>query len=161
MPEPPAAGRHRVRVSPALVIATLALFVALAGTGYAALSIPPKSVGTTQLRNGAVTNAKIVPGAGVTLVYTRATTNVVVGPGSEGGGDAACPKGTFAIGGGVGTNDVSGVTVTETLPFDATTNSYSGAANAWAVFVENAGTQAQTIDVYAVCAAAASATATY
>ena len=85
----------------------------------------------------------------------------MVAPDSEGGGDATCPKGTYAIGGGVGTNDVPGVAVTETLPFNATTNSYSGAANAWAVFVQNTGTQAQTIDVYAVCAAAASATATY
>lgn len=161
MLEVPAPARRRVRVTPALVIATLALVVALGGTGYAALSIPRNSVGTSQLRNGSVTNAKIVPGAGVTIVYTRATTNVVVAPDSEGGGDATCPKGTYAIGGGVGTNDVPGVAVTETLPFNATTNSYSGAANAWAVFVQNTGTQAQTIDVYAVCAAAASATATY
>jgi hypothetical protein len=48
------------RPSPALVIACLALGVALAGTGVAAVSqLAPNSVGAAQLRNGAVTNAKI------------------------------------------------------------------------------------------------------
>jgi len=40
-------------------IAYLALFVALGGTGYAAVSIPRNSVGTRQLRNGAVTIKKL------------------------------------------------------------------------------------------------------
>jgi hypothetical protein len=40
-------------------IAYLALFVALGGTGYAAVSIPRNSVGTAQLRNGAVTAGKL------------------------------------------------------------------------------------------------------
>ena len=40
-------------------IAYLALFVALGGTGYAAVSIPAGSVGTRQLRNGAVTAGKL------------------------------------------------------------------------------------------------------
>jgi hypothetical protein len=41
------------------VIAYLALFVALGGTSYAAISIPRSSVGTAQLRNGAVTGNKL------------------------------------------------------------------------------------------------------
>jgi len=40
-------------------IALLALFVALGGTSYAALSLPASSVGTKQLRNGAVTSRKL------------------------------------------------------------------------------------------------------
>jgi hypothetical protein len=40
-------------------IAYLALFVALGGTGYAAVELGPNSVGTRQLRNGAVTSNKI------------------------------------------------------------------------------------------------------
>jgi hypothetical protein len=41
------------------LIAYLALFVALGGTSYAAISIPRNSVGTRQLRNGAVTADKL------------------------------------------------------------------------------------------------------
>ena len=48
-----------VRPSPAMVIATIALLVALAGTGYAATSLPANSVGNRQLQNNAVTSAKV------------------------------------------------------------------------------------------------------
>jgi hypothetical protein len=41
------------------VIATIALFVALGGGAYAATQLPAKSVGTKQLKNGAVTKAKL------------------------------------------------------------------------------------------------------
>src|SRR5438445_1674991 len=37
----------------------LALFVALGGTSYAVSSLAPNSVGTAQLKNGAVTGAKV------------------------------------------------------------------------------------------------------
>jgi hypothetical protein len=37
----------------------IALFIALGGTSYAAISIPAGSVGTRQLRNGAVTSSKL------------------------------------------------------------------------------------------------------
>lgn len=40
-------------------IGFVALLVALGGTGYAAIAIPRNSVGTSQLRNGAVTAAKL------------------------------------------------------------------------------------------------------
>jgi hypothetical protein len=40
-------------------IGVAALFVALGGTGYAAISIPRNSVGSRQLRNGAVTDVKL------------------------------------------------------------------------------------------------------
>jgi hypothetical protein len=50
---------HSRRPSAALVVATIALFVALGGTGYAAIALPAGSVGTKQLKNGAVTSAKI------------------------------------------------------------------------------------------------------
>src|SRR5687767_1196565 len=47
------------RPSPALVVASLALLVALSGTGYAAVVLPRGSVGTVQLKNGAVTSPKV------------------------------------------------------------------------------------------------------
>jgi hypothetical protein len=50
----------RHRPSPAMVVACIALLVALGGTSIAAVSaIPRASVGTDQLKNGAVTSAKV------------------------------------------------------------------------------------------------------
>jgi hypothetical protein len=40
-------------------IALLALFLSLGGTSYAAFKLPKNSVGTTQLKNGAVTSSKV------------------------------------------------------------------------------------------------------
>jgi hypothetical protein len=52
----------RHRPSPALVVATLALFVALGGTGYA-LTLPANSVGSAQIQAGRVLNSKLHPGS--------------------------------------------------------------------------------------------------
>jgi hypothetical protein len=49
--------------SAATVIATIALFVALGGTGYAAVALEPNSVGTAQLKEGAVQSSDIRDGA--------------------------------------------------------------------------------------------------
>jgi hypothetical protein len=49
----------RHRPSPALVVACIALAVSLGGTSYAAIKLPKNSVGTKQLKNQAVTKAKI------------------------------------------------------------------------------------------------------
>ena len=45
--------------SPALIISSCALAVALGGSGYAIANLPSNSVGTSQLKNGAVTPAKV------------------------------------------------------------------------------------------------------
>jgi len=45
--------------SPALVVASLALIVALGGTSYAAITLPKNSVGTKQIKKNAVTKSKI------------------------------------------------------------------------------------------------------
>jgi hypothetical protein len=44
-------------------MATVAVFVALGGSSYAALSLPKKSVGTKQLKRNAVTSSKVRNGA--------------------------------------------------------------------------------------------------
>jgi len=44
-------------------VGLLALFIALGGTSYAAVKLPPRSVGTTQLKADAVTSRKVKDGA--------------------------------------------------------------------------------------------------
>lgn len=51
------------RPSPALVVATVALVVAMGGTAYAGFSVPKNSVGSKQLKKNAVTTKKIKNGA--------------------------------------------------------------------------------------------------
>jgi hypothetical protein len=51
---------HRLgRPSPALIVAVIALIISMGGTGYAAFTLPRNSVGTNELKNGAVTAAKV------------------------------------------------------------------------------------------------------
>ena len=45
------------------VVGTLALFIALGGVSYAAVKLPARSVGTKQLKTGAVTSAKVRDGS--------------------------------------------------------------------------------------------------
>ena len=51
--------RVRARLTYANVVASLALFVALGGTGYAALQLPKNSVGAAQIRAKAVGSSEI------------------------------------------------------------------------------------------------------
>jgi hypothetical protein len=56
--------KGRFTPSPAFVVSLIALFVALGGTGYAAITdLPVNSVGTPQLKNSAVSGPKILNGA--------------------------------------------------------------------------------------------------
>jgi hypothetical protein len=56
-------GRLRSRLTFANTVSLIALFVALGGTGYAAVKLPRNSVGTTQLKSNAVTSGKVKNGA--------------------------------------------------------------------------------------------------
>jgi hypothetical protein len=126
--------------SPALVVACLALAVSLGGTGYAALILPPNSVGTAQLRNDAVISAKVRNGTLVladvragqleSRFFTRAqadarflrTTvvssppNAAVDAGSFALQLVQCPTGQQAIGGGVDVGNVNTVRVAASHP---------------------------------------------
>jgi hypothetical protein len=104
----------------------VALVVALGGTSYAAFTLPNGSVGTPQLKNKAVTNAKLAPlSVGTAKIRNGAvtatqinTTNLTVpraqglsglqivagptlllGPTSQGSSTVTCPTGMVAIGG--------------------------------------------------------------
>jgi hypothetical protein len=56
-------GRIRVRLTYANATATLALFVALGGTGYAAITLPRNSVGSAQIRPRSAGAADLRTGA--------------------------------------------------------------------------------------------------
>jgi hypothetical protein len=101
---------HR-RPSAAIVISSAALFLSLGGVGYAAISIPNNSVGSSQLKNNAVSYKKIQPGA-VGLV--RANTGQL----------QVRVSGTCATGSAIGTiNQVGKVTCNNALPSEfGTTN---------------------------------------
>jgi hypothetical protein len=63
--------RRKRTPSPAVVLAAIALLVALGGTSVAAVSqVPRASVGTPQLKNDAVTGAKVA-GSAITSAHVR------------------------------------------------------------------------------------------
>jgi hypothetical protein len=65
--------KRRLRApSPAFFLSLVALFVALGGTTYAAVTLPKNSVGTKQLKKNAVTSVKIKKG-GVTASKINTT----------------------------------------------------------------------------------------
>jgi len=56
-------GIVRKHLSPSMVVALLALFVALSGASYAAVSLPRNSVGSKQIRDNAVISPKVRNGS--------------------------------------------------------------------------------------------------
>jgi hypothetical protein len=93
----------RARLTYANVIATVALFLALGGTGYAALKLPKNSVGPKQLRSNAVTSAKVKAGSLVTSDFKRSQRASLRGP--------AGPKGDQGVPGPVTGSLPSGATL--------------------------------------------------
>ena len=101
----------RRRLTYANVIATLALFLALNVGAYAAIKIPPNSVGPAQLKNKAVTPKKVSPAA---VKLFRGKKGVQGSPGAKGlpgPAGAQGPGGTAvafaAVNGGPGTTVAS------------------------------------------------------
>jgi hypothetical protein len=85
------------------VVAYVALFVALGGVAYGAASLPPASVGTVQIKDGAITNAKVrrhslKSGVFAPGVLPRLRTRTVYAPANPpacgGSGCAPSPAGT-------------------------------------------------------------------
>ena len=72
--------RFRARLTYANVIATLALFVALGGSSYAALKLPNGSVGSEQLKKNSVTSVKVRPGTLVTSDFNASARSSLRGP---------------------------------------------------------------------------------
>jgi hypothetical protein len=79
-----------------MVVACVALVVALGGTSYAAFNLPANSVGTKQLRRGAVTKAKLA--ASTLKAHSRSGGS----PGTAGSQGPAGPKGATGSKGATG-----------------------------------------------------------
>ena len=96
-------GRYR-RLSPALVVSLVALFVALGGTGYSAVSklLPKNSVGTKQVINGSLGTVDLSKKARAALKGNR-------GPaGAAGAAGAAGPTGATGAAGPAGATGPAG-----------------------------------------------------
>jgi hypothetical protein len=101
------------RPPPALVVACVALAVALSGTSYAAFRLPKASVGTAQLKKGAVTSAKVKDKT--LLASDFAKGQIPAGPagptGPQGAQGPQGPQGPAGPQGSAGPPGASGATV--------------------------------------------------
>lgn len=132
----------RRHVTYANVMATIAVFLALGGVSYAAIKLPKNSVGSKQIKRGAVNGAKVKLGTipaeaikggvytkgdvytkdesngrylGSTIVVNK-TVSGPVGANSFKTGSVECPAGYQAIGGGVDPKNVFSAKVSVSAP---------------------------------------------
>jgi hypothetical protein len=169
------------RPTPALIVSLIALTVALGGTSYAALSIPKNSVGTKQLKNKAVTNAKLGSGSVGTgkikngaVTTSKINTNGLTVPNALSANSATSLAGVHYVTAAVpnpanvqtgasvacptGENAIaggaSGSNTGQTLnaSFPAVVTGTGSVPNGWDAFMLN-GATAGTLHVYAICAA--------
>lgn len=98
------------RVSPALVIACVALSVSLGGVGWAATALPKNSVGTVQLKRGSVTSQKVRNGSLLASDFKRGQlpAGPVGPPGAQGPQGPAGARGDKGDAGAAGPPGVSG-----------------------------------------------------
>jgi hypothetical protein len=84
-------------------MSTIAVFVVLGGGAYAATKLPKNSVGTKQIKNGAVTKKKLAKG-----VLTTGAKGDPGAPGAKGDTGPQGPKGDKGADGTNGTNGADG-----------------------------------------------------
>ncbi len=173
--------RIRSRLTYANVIATLALFIALGGSSYAALKLPKNSVKAKQIATGAVTGSEIKNrslgtgefkpsalaslkgpkgdkgAAGATNVVMREGASSQIPANSFGTAVAACQAGERATGGGVYNEaNVLVLQVTSSYP---TPNPTSPPATGngqvptgWRVWLRNDSATPYNVNAYVICA---------
>jgi hypothetical protein len=123
--------RMRSRLSYANVTASLALFIALGGTGYAAVTLPRNSVGSAQLRTNAVGTKEIRRGAVRSsdirnrtirlddlATSTRKSLRGTPGPTGPAGKDAATYRAAINLAGGIAGGNA------RNIEHNRTTNTY-------------------------------------
>ena len=95
----------RSRLTYANVVASLALFIALGGVGYAAVKIPRASVGNPQLKANAVTGSKV---KNRSLSAADFSGSIRGAAGTAGAAGVAGPSGAVGVGGTAGAAGVAG-----------------------------------------------------
>ena len=163
------------RPSHATVVAYLALFIALGGVSYAAATLPRGSVGTAQIRKGAVTKSKLA-------AKVRDGLRGPVGPtGPKGDTGPTGPKGDIGPAGPAGLSNLTTVRVFVSVPpsqyggepavcpagssvvgggFNSANRLLTATTsrpinNAWDARAYNTSAGALTLETYAVCATVA------
>lgn len=168
-------GTARWRFSPAMAVALLALFVALGGSGYAAVKINGKhianrSIAGKKLKRNTVTGKEVKewslrrndfqPGqleAGFTKVVMRKGAPIDIESSEFGRAEAHCETGEVATGGGVyNESQVYAMTVTSSYPLPnpiAPPAVGDGVpATGWRVWVANNSTSVHPVEAYVLCA---------
>ena len=107
----------RTRLTYANVMATVAVFIALGGSSYAALKPPKGSVGPAQLRKNAVTSPKVKPGSLLVSDFRRSQRSRLRGPQGSAGqqGPAGAPGPPGAAGTATAYGRISGFSPTPTI----------------------------------------------
>jgi hypothetical protein len=163
--------------SPAMVVACIALIVALGGTSYAAIKLPANSVGTKQLKRGAVTGPKVsgntltgaqineatlgkVPTAAkadqatsadrasLSRLHYQQLQVAIPGGGGFVRQGITCETGLSATGGGAKVSDPNNAVILDTNPVGKT---------GWEA-TPAAGASGSSLTVYVICAQAATTT---
>jgi len=129
--------------SPSMLVALAAVVLALGGTGYAA-GVARNSVGTPQLKNGAVTTVKLAPAASARMAgLTYRSVSMMSDPHMGAVMDVPCPTGLTAISGGAETPHTLNSFLLDSHP----TNGKS-----WEVSLGNGGDTPEQLTAWAVCA---------
>ena len=163
--------------SPAMVVACIALAVALGGTSYAAIRLPANSVGTQQLKRGAITGVKVKANTltgtqinesrlGTVPTAARATTAesatsapvarldfrqsapMAIPTSGHASASVSCDSGLVAVGGGGKVSNPDVALVVDANPLGKT--GWEATAGAF--------TTGTTLTVYVICAQAATST---
>ena len=129
--------RLRPRLTYANVMATIAVFIALGGSSYAALKLPKASVGAAQLKRNAVTSPKVKPGSLLLSDFRKSQRSRLVGPqgpaGQQGPGGAPGPAGTATAYGQVSGFDPTPTIVTASPNVAGVRRGYAGLAGRFCV----------------------------